>query len=142
MNKFLIAVALLLAALYAAYFTDWFKRDKIQIMSKSWPDFRNKDTNSVQPINFYIVPKVKVKSIEVFAAEEATNRVPHYLWHMVAKSNAVVVTDFPYGGRIKGMRPFIPAQDAEPLQPRTHYLLRIETDKLRAEKDFVPRSGG
>jgi hypothetical protein len=142
MNKFLAAIALLLAALYAVYFTDWFKRENIRIMSKSFPDPRNKDTNSVEPINFYIVPKTKVKSIGVIAADDATNRAPHYLWRMVAVSNAVAVDDFPYGAGIKGMRPFIPSQDPEPLRPRTHYRLRIETDKVKAEKDFVPRSGG
>ena len=142
MNKFLTGLALLLAALYAVYFTDWFKPAKIQIMYRSLPD-RNIDANTAEPVIFYFDHQIKVKSLKVCESSEyATNHSPHLLWNMVAVSNAVPLTDFPYGNRIHGMKPFIPKQQAEPLQPRTTYLLLVDGEKIKAEKEFKPRTGG
>jgi hypothetical protein len=143
MNKFLTALALLLAALYAAYFTDWFHQTKIQIMHRSLPDYRNKNPDAVEPVTFYLQPAVKLRSIKVCVSDEyATNHHPHFLWNLMAAGHEVVVTDFPYGKMIKGMKPFIPGQEADPLQARTTYLLLLDGEKLKAEKEFKPRAGG
>ena len=143
MNRPLLILALLLAAIYAAYFTDLFKSRKIQIMYRSLPDPRNQDTNAVDAGTFYFRDKIAVKSIKVFSVPDAaTNAHPRYLWNLVAMSNAIPLTDFAYGASIPGMKPFVPMQKPEPLLPRTLYHLLVEGDRLRAERDFQPRAGG
>jgi hypothetical protein len=134
MNKqtvVLSSVALVLALLYVAYFTDWLKHKDIQI---HWTASRA----AANSVSFYLNPPSKLTSVEVVTTEEAkTNKFPHALWHVVAGTTPVVVSNFTYGAAIPGMKPKIPTAVAEPLEPGTDYSLLVESGEgLKGEKSF------
>src|ERR1017187_3406282 len=103
MNKqtiFLIGVAMVLATLYIANFTDWLKPKKIQIVWRISP--------ASGPLAFYLDKEYPLTSVEVVSTEEArTNKYPHALWHIVAKEGPVKTDTFNYGISIPGMAPAV-----------------------------------
>jgi hypothetical protein len=133
MNKqtvILICVALGLATLYIANFTDWLKPKKIQVYSRISP--------ASGALAFYLDKKYPLTSIEVVSTEEArTNKFPHALWHVVAKGAGVQVNIFNYGMSIPGMAPEVATAVPEPLQPDTDYSVLVEAGSgLKGEKSF------
>lgn len=130
-TAFLIFFALILGAVYAYKFTDWFAQNEIHIKYRKLPG------NS--SIMFYFVDEEhSLTSLKVISVDEAaTNKYPHALWHLVPVSNAVPVTDFVYGISPSGMKPKIAGLAAEPLQGGSTYRLIVETEKLKGEKEFL-----
>lgn len=139
-TKFLFLAVVILGACYAYWFTDWFDEKKIQIKYRSLPG-RGKP-GAVEPLMFYLVPKAHMlTSIKVISLDEAaTNKYPHALWHVVPKSNAVLVTDFIYGEPPPGMTAKIAGVTPEPLDFNGNYRIYLETAKLKGEKDFKPQA--
>jgi len=118
---FLIGVALVMASLYVANFTDWLKPKKIHIFWRISP------ANAAN-VSFYLDKGYPLTSVEVVSAEEAkTNQYPHALWHMVAKTSPPLTTNFFYGEAIPGMQPEVVTAVPEPLQPGVDYSLVVET---------------
>jgi hypothetical protein len=135
MNKqpvFLIGVALVLAAIYIAYFTDSFKPKNIHVYWRISP--ANADV-----VVFYLDKPYPLTSVKVVRTAEAlTNQHPHALWHMVAQSDPAPTATFNYGGNIPGMKPELPSAQPEQLQPDTEYSVVIEAGrKLKGEKSFT-----
>ena len=133
MNKqtfFLVGLALVLATLYIAYFTDWLKHKNIQV------DWRISPSSGTA--TFYLHEAYPLTSVEVVATEDAkTNKYPHALWHMVAQAAPVPITTFNYGVAIPGMKPEVATALPEPLQPDVNYSLVVEAGNgLKGEKTF------
>ena len=134
MNKqtiVLIGFALLLAALYVAFFTDLFGSKNIQI---SW---------RISPSNgslvFYLDKEYALTSLEVVPTEEAkTNKYPHELWHVVAQAAPVTLATFNYGQAIPGMKPKVATAVPEQLQPDIDYSLVVATRSgMKGETNFL-----
>jgi phosphate/sulfate permease len=133
MNKqtvILICVALGLAILYIANFTDWLKPKKIQVFWRISP--------ASGQLAFYLDKSYPLTSVEVVSTEEGlTNKHPHALWHIVAQKGGVSIGTFTYGMTIPGMAPEISTALPEPLQPGTDYSLLVEAGSgLKGEKSF------
>lgn len=134
---FLIFAALILGAVYAYKFTDWFAKREIQIKYRSMP---GRSAGSGNSVSFYLDKEYKITSVKVISVDDAaTNKFPRALWHLVSDSNSIPVTDFMYGGKIAGMKPKIAALLPEPLQASGHYRILLEAGKLKGEKDFQTR---
>lgn len=134
MNKqtgFLVSFALVLAALYAAYFTDWFKQKNIQI------HWRISPANGA--LAFYLDKTYPLTSIKVVSSADAkTNKYPHALWHIMAKSSPALIDTFDYGMKVPGMEPEVASAAPEPLLPDTEYSLVIEAGKnVKGEESFT-----
>ncbi|MEO6335656.1 MAG: hypothetical protein ABIP71_02395 [Verrucomicrobiota bacterium] len=136
--KFLIFAAIILGAIYAYLFTDWFAEKKIQIKYRILPG--RGAAGGVEPIMFYLEKEYPITSIKVISlADAATNKYPHALWELVSQSNSVPVTDFIYGENPAGMKAKIAGLAAEALAPNGKYRIFLETTKLKGEKDFEAR---
>jgi hypothetical protein len=140
-TKFLIFAAVILGAIYAYRFTDWFAEKKIQIKYRNLPG--RGAAGSVEPVMFYLEKEYPLTSLKVISlAEAATNKYPHALWQLVPLSNSVPVTDFIYGENPPGMKSKIAGVPPEALEPNGNYRIFLETAKLKGEKDFQPRANG
>jgi hypothetical protein len=139
---FLSVVAVLLAALYVHFFTDWFRKKTIQIIPtirKTQPSAipRDPDQPAVYPVSFALDAKYELTSVKVVAAADlATNKYPTPLWHLTADSNSVPTRSIVYGASIKGMKPAVARQHPESLMPAIEYVLLVEAGNLKAQTNF------
>jgi hypothetical protein len=134
---FLVLTALILGAVYAYKFTDWFAKKEIQIKYRSMP---RRSAASGKTVSFYLDKEYKITSIKVISVDDAaTNKYPRALWYLVSDSNSVPVTDFTYGALIAGMKPKIAGVPPEPLQGAGNYRVEIQAGKFKGEKVFQTR---
>jgi hypothetical protein len=135
MNKrtvFFIGLAVVLAAVYAFAFTDWFKPRFIQILYRQTPDGK---------ITYLLAGgPYALTSVRVFAAEDLANEAyPPAMWDLIADQQSKPVKEFHYGGKIRGMKPRIPLAQPQPLEPQKTYRIIIQAGKVKAEKEFTTR---
>ena len=141
----LSVIALLLAAAYIYFFTDWFSHETIQIISQVRPNRpanipRDPKSPPVCPVSFLLRGKFKLTSVKVVAAEEfATNKYANPLWHLISDSNSPPTKSFEYGGKIPGMKPAVPRTHADPLEPEIPYLLLVEAGKMKGRTNFFTK---
>ena len=142
----LSVVAVLLAAAYVYFFTDWFTKDYIQIipqirpLRQARPAKQNPLDTPVQPVSFSLNPKCKLTSVKVVnAADFATNNYATPMWHLISDSNSVPTKAIIYGLPIRGMKPAIPHAKAETLQPDITYTLLLEAEGIKGRTNFHTR---
>ena len=140
-TKLLIFVAVILGAIYAYRFTDWFGEKKIQIKYKVVAGRGTAKSSGINPIAFYLIDQeYRLTSIKVVSVEDAaTNKFPRAYWHVVSDSNSVPVVGFQYGETPAGMKPKIAGLVAEPLAANGNYRILVEAGKFKGEKDFQAR---
>src|SRR6059036_817373 len=132
----LSVIAVLLAAVYVYSFTDWLRKETIQIIPTIRPGRvsgipRDSDQTPVYPVSFSFDGKYKLTSVKVVSAGEfATNKYANPLWYLISDSNSLPIKSIVYGYPIKGMRPAIPRARPEPLQPDILYVLLVEAGKI------------
>lgn len=140
-----LLVAVALAGGYLCFFTDWFASEGIQITHAVRPPSAAKRPRPnapnlgrpVSPVAFTLNRKCRLTELKVVnAAELATNKYAHPLWHLVAKSASAPTKGFVYGGFIRGMRPNVPNAEADPLEPNATYRLLLQAGDIRIEHDF------
>jgi len=129
----LIGAALVLAALYAFKFTDWFGKKHIQIL------FTTRNAKAVFGLDG---KEYQLNSVKVFrVAELATNKYPHAVWNLVAtnEKGSSPTTAFSYGATIEGMKPAVPGTKAERLESLVNYRIIVESGKIKGEREFQLR---
>ena len=135
-------IAVILAAVYIVYFTDWFQKEGIQIIPTIRPGRvssipRGPDQDDVHLVTFALDGKYRLTSVKVcIAAELATNNYARPLWHLISDSNSIPSKAIIYGGPIKGMKPETPKARPEPLLPDVEYTLLVEAGKAKAQTNF------
>ncbi len=129
-------VALILAASYVAFFTDWFRSEPIRLSCRFFPVQRGNPAAGHRAV-FYVVPKQPISSLTVLPSTEAAAPKPTLLWHMVASSKPVPVEAFDYGEPVPGMKPFVSGIVPGPLVPGGEYIVRVEMGKKRGELKFA-----
>jgi len=138
----LAVLAVVLAAVYVFYFTDWLRKETIQIIPTIRPGRavtapRDPDQVPTYPVSFAFDGKYKLTSLKVVAAEDlATNKYPLPLWHLVSDSNSVPIKAVTYGQCPKGMKPAVARSRPEPLQPEVEYMLLLEAGSTKAQTNF------
>jgi hypothetical protein len=138
----LIAVALVLAGVYAVYFTDRFKPKIIQISHTSRPmrlALRpgQKNNPATIPIIFGFGHEYRFNDIKVVSvAALETNKDELPVWHLTSDSNSVPLKLFFYGQHIPGMKPAVPGMRPEPLQPGVTYRLFVKSGSATGQHDF------
>ena len=139
-NAILIAVAVILTAVYVVYFTDWFKPKTVQIYHiVRTPHTRKAKAKKVEPLLIFgINQKLKLTEIKVVPADEfKTNQFTLPLWHLVSDSNSVAVSTIVYGQTIRGLKPAIKGAVPQTLATNVAYHLIVTADVIKAEHDFV-----
>jgi hypothetical protein len=135
----LTVIAVLLAAVYVYSFTDWFRKETIQIIPTIRPGRALAMSNDpkqppVYPVSFALDGKYRLTSIKVVAADDlATNKYPVPLWHLISDSNSVPTKAIMYGQAPRGMKPSIPRTRPEPLLPEIDYVLLLVAGSTRAQ---------
>ena len=137
-NWCLTGIAVLLAAAYIAFFTEWFKPQTVKIFHTS----RNlrvgkAQTGALPGLIFGINRQLKLTDIKVvpLTASE-TNHSSLPVWHLVSDSNSVPVKAFFYGQPIRGLKPAVPGSRPQALETNVPYRLIVEAGKVRGEHDF------
>ena len=123
---------LLLAFVYAYFFTDWFKPPHIQISAQPRPNWSGPAGLPFRLDGKYRLTEVKV--VPLYALE--TNKSCSPVWHMVKSSNVTTTAYFFYGAPIEGMKAASDKPAADPLEPDTAYRLSVEAGRARGELDF------
>ncbi len=139
-NLFLIPLAVLLAALYAFFFTDWFQTKTIQIVPQNRPAAFWRSRSPVNAVSFTLDGTYKLTSVKVVllsAFETNKHTVP--VWHLISTSNSVPSRGFLYGMPIQGMKPSKLKSKADLLIPNTTYRLFVEAGKAKGAIDFRPQ---
>ena len=160
---FLVIVAVILVTVYAVYFSNWFAPKIIHITSHnarvtrttptvraSNPSFLARlvslanasaaDNSPSIPVIFKLGRPYKLKEIKVVALDEwQTNKNCLPLWHLVANTNSVPITQpFYYGNYIPGMKYEVMGVHAKPLQPGVKYRILVTDGSAKGELDFQP----
>ena len=140
-NLLLILFAVALAAVYAVWFTDWFRPATVHIFHTN----RNLRPNSPRGQRGGALPSLifgvsrqlrftELKVVPLAGFETNKNVLP--VWHLVSDSNSVPLKFFSYGQFIGGMRPALKGVRAEPLATNVIYRLFITAGKVKGEHDF------
>ena len=150
-NLFLIGLVLVLAGVYAVYFTDWFQTRTILISATAnrvassrlaagrmgGGRFGALSGVSTSPIaiglnDYYELTEIKVYSL----AELQTNKLAQPLWHLVGDPSSDSINSFGYGQSIEGMVPAVNGLQPEPLQPGVIYRIFLTDGKIKGQHDF------
>ena len=138
-SSLLVFIALALGALYLYYFTDFFRRQTIQIIPQTRPVSR--PGAQAYPVTFSLDGKYRLTEIKVVPLHAyKTNNLAMPSWHLISSSNSAPTHGFLYGMRIKGMKPSDLVKEAAPLQPNQEYRIMIAAGKARGEVDFKAAS--
>jgi hypothetical protein len=150
MNKKLLAQLALILGLTAVVIylsKDWFAPADIQIVTTLRPNRLPERTQKrlgpalkEQPFTliFALNQKCELTSLKVVnAADAATNKFPHPLWHLESESNSVPVKSFTYGVPVRGMKPPVKGATADVLVRGVQYKLLLETKDQQAEHTFT-----
>jgi hypothetical protein len=140
-NWLLISVALVLAGVYAYYFTNWFTPKVIHIASHNVRNTRAiAKTDSTVPVTFKLGRPYKLTELKVVALDEwQTNNNCLPLWHLIADTNSAPITKpFNYGQKIPGMKSDIAGAHAQPLQAGVKYRMLVTDGSFKGQHDFQP----
>jgi hypothetical protein len=136
MNKktwILVALAIVLGAVYIIHFSNWFK-PKIMAIAHNGRFGR---------INFTLGNPYRLTALKVVSVSELeSNKYALPTWELKSDSNSFPVKMFSYGERIRGMKPAIDNTRPEPLEPGTTYRIFIEAGSLKAQHDFIADAPG
>ena len=140
MNKksyILIAIALMLAGVYAVFFTDWFQPKTIHIFHSSRPVRLARSGPAATRLDFGLGDYYSLTEIKVVPlAALQINKLAQPVWHLVSDDGSDDVNQFFYGERIRGMDPAVEGARPEPLQPGVTYRLFVAAGKIRGQHDF------
>jgi hypothetical protein len=138
----LIAVAMILGAVYVAFFTDWFRHPQIQILPQIRPPQRGSRSapagdTQVYPVTFAFDKKYQFTEIRVVSADdEKTNKYPHAVWHMISDSNSIPTKALVYGAPVRGMKPKVPRAQPDALEPSVPYVLYVQAGDAVGKAKF------
>lgn len=126
-----------LAAVYAVYFTDWFRPKNIQIITQVRPMLQRGATQGVFPVAFGLNAKYQLTSIQVFPAKElATNDLTPPVWALTGDPKSAPVKAFSYAGSVSGMKPMTAGMPVAPLHPGEEYVLLVEAEGRTGKTNF------
>jgi hypothetical protein len=136
MNKktwILVALAIVLGAVYIIHFSNWFKPKVMAIAHNG--RFGQINFTLGNPYQLTALKVVSVSALE-------SNKYALPTWELKSDSNSVPTKMFSYGDRIRGMKPAVDNVRAEPLEPGTTYRIFVEAGSLKAQHDFTTDAPG
>lgn len=142
----LLAVFIVLAAVYIRAFTHWGRRPPMQISYAADSNPRvaarqrlkavSIDTANVRFNLDRRYPLTEVKVVRL--ADWQTNKFTMPLWHLVSDSNSVPTQRFYYGAPIRGMKPAVAKSRPTPLETNVTYRLFLTAGRVVGQRDFSP----
>ena len=142
-NWLLVIFLIALAAVYAIWFTDWFKPKTVHVFHAVRElRFRRQGANAEPSLVFGLDRQLKLTEIKVVpltAFQSDANVLP--VWHLVSSSNSVPIKDFPYGRNIRGMKAAVPGTEPGLLATNIVYRIFVIAGKVKGEHDFQLGNG-
>jgi hypothetical protein len=144
-NSLLILFAVALTAVYAVWFTDWFRPTTVKIFYSNRTSRQNSRQNSLRgqrggalpSLVFGVNRELRFTELKVVPlAGFLTNKNVLPVWHLVSDSNSVPKKSFYYGEWIGGMRPALKGVRPEPLETNVTYRMFVTAGKIKGEHDF------
>lgn len=133
-NIMLIAIALVLAGIYAVFFTDWFQPKVIHISHTPRPTRTGAATKS---ITFGLGDDYSLTEVEVIPLSALqTNKLAQPVWHLVSDEGSDDVNQFSYGDKINGMDPAVAGAQPEPLLSGVTYRIIVTAGRVKGQHDF------
>lgn len=144
----LITLVLGLGGLWVVFFSGWFAPRVIRVehsvrslRDAYGPGGRRVDATGKQQlgnVSFSLHRNYRLTSVKVvLAADARTNKYPHALWQLAAKSGSTPIDGFAYGLPVAGMTPEMNGSEPEPLEPGGEYRLLLEARSWKGEHDFT-----
>lgn len=136
-NILLVAVLLALIAVYAVFFTDWFKTKTIKVFY-TYREVEHVRTRKDLPyILFLTAGRYRLTEVKVVSlADFQKNPTAPSLWHLVSDSNSIPVKEFVYGQHIHGMRAPIGGEYPSGLETNVVYRLLLSAGGVKGHVDF------
>ena len=137
-NWLQVLLAIVLFAVYAVYFTDWFKTKSIRIFHTDRNLHPGLARGNARPWLIFVLDhpmplnEVSVVPFDAFQ----TNHFVLPLWHLTTDSNSLPVKSFSYGQYLRGMRPAVKGIQVEPLETNVPYLLLVRSGKIKGDHKF------
>ena len=131
-NSFLIVILLVMASVYVACFTQWFRPKTIHISHTVRPGEAAAPLLAFGLGGDYELTEIKVVPLAALQA----NPLAQPVWHLVSESKSVPIKYFIYGQGIRGMKPEVPGVRPQPLQPNVTYRLLLQAGSLKGQHDF------
>jgi len=136
-NIILIGLVIVLAGIYAVFFTDWFKPKVIHISHTSRLARTGRTGATAIPITFGLGEDYSLTEVEVVPlAALQTNKLAQPVWHLVSDEGSDDVNQFSYGEKINGMDSAVAGSQPEPLQSGITYRLIVTAGKAKGQHDF------
>jgi hypothetical protein len=137
-NWVLVSCTLVLAVVYACFFTDWFKPTIIQTSHTARPlPSRSPRSATTVAVAFGLDRDYGLTEIKVVPLTEwQTNHSVLPLWHLVSSSKSTPIKFYFYGQNIDGMKPAIPGAQPKPLETNVVYRLFISAGSVKGQHDF------
>jgi hypothetical protein len=140
----LLAVFILLAAVYICAFTNWGRRPAIQISHAADLKPRrfirpnvNAGGVSTANVRFNLDHPCRLTEVKVVRlADWQTNKSTLPLWHLISDSNSVPTRRFYYGVPIRGMKPVVANIRPKPLETNVTYRLFLTAGPVKGQHDF------
>jgi len=138
-NWMLAGLAVVLAAVYVIYFTDWFRPKTIEIFH-AYRDLgvrAARQQGALPALRFSSNRQLRLTEIKVVScADLATNKNAFALWHLISESNSVPIKWFFYGQWVGGMHPAVKGTHPQSLETNVTYRLFITAGKITGQHDF------
>jgi hypothetical protein len=130
-----LGILLVLGGVYIHFFTHWFEKPTIAIISSFRPSRR--PGQAAYQLVFSLNGDYRLTSIKVVPLEDKKfNPLAAPVWHLVSDSNSVPIRAFRYGQRIRGMKPALKGVKPDPLTPGMVYRLILSAGDAAGTKDF------
>jgi hypothetical protein len=154
-NFFLFGLVLVMAGIWVVFFSHWFDRQSIGIVTASRPvsarsgartgaraGLRSgaRATTPAAPTialffgldDYFELTEIKVVPV----AALQTNPMALPVWHLVGDPCSDSIKSFSYGQTVEGMVPAVTGLQPEPLQPGVIYRVFVTDGKLKGQHDF------
>jgi hypothetical protein len=137
-NWMLVLLAIVLFAVYAVYFTDWFK-PKTLMISSAYRDLHRGPARPgmLRPMMFRLGLPARLTDVLVvpFDAYQTNKNIPP-LWHLTTSSNSIPTREFFYGEYIGGMHQAIKGTHPFDLETNVPYLIIVHAGKVEGTHKF------
>jgi hypothetical protein len=137
-NWLLVVFLLVLVAVYAIWFTDWFKPKTVRVFHTVRELHRRRRPGTDEPtLMFGLARELRLTEVKVVPLDKyKTDPAITPLWHLVSDSNSIPLKVFTYGERIRGMKPVVPGERPVLLETNVPYRIFVVAGKVKGQHDF------
>jgi hypothetical protein len=134
----LALLLVLLAVIYASFFTDWFRQRSIQIVAqvRRLPGIR--PPGSILPVSFTMDRDYRLTTLRVVElSAEGSAKKSKPVWQLVSMPKSPPIRGFLYGADVPGMKPPPGSPPFQELRGGAKYRLEVVADRARGSLEFL-----